>query len=64
MAVRLIVEREREIEKFKPEEYWKIDADLKAKKGEFSAELSKIEDKKAEIGNKKEADKALKDLKG
>jgi len=29
VALRLIVEREREIEKFKPEEYWSIEAELK-----------------------------------
>ena len=34
MAVRLIVEREREIEKFKPEEYWSLDALLKKTSGE------------------------------
>ena len=53
VAVRLIVEREREIEKFKPEEFWKIDVDLKAKKGEFTAELAKIKGKKAEVKHKK-----------
>ena len=63
VAVRLIVEREREIEKFKPEEYWKIDVDLKAKEGKFNAELSKIKSKKAEVKNKKEASTVLKDLK-
>ena len=62
VAVRLIVEREREIGKFKPEEYWNINVDLKAKKGDFSAELAKIKDKKAEVGNKKQADKILVDL--
>ena len=63
VAVRLIAEREREIEGFKPEEYWKIDVDLKAKKGKFSAELTKIEDKKAEVKNKTQADKILEHLK-
>ncbi len=63
VAVRLIVDRDREIEDFKPVEYWKIDTDLKAKKGEFNADLAKIKGKKAEVGNKKEADKVLKDLK-
>jgi len=62
VAVRLIVEREREIEDFKPEEYWKIDADLKAKEGNFKAELTKIKSKKAEVKNKKKADEVLKDL--
>ncbi len=39
VAVRLIVEREREIEAFKPQEYWTITADLNSKQGNFSAKL-------------------------
>jgi len=62
VAVRLIVDKEREIEAFKSEEYWNIDADLKAKKGDFNAELSKIKGKKAEVKNKKEADKIVTEL--
>ena len=62
VAVRLIVEKEREIEAFKPEEYWDIDCDLKVKGGKFKAELSKIKGKKAEVKNKKTADKVVKDL--
>lgn len=64
VAVRLIVDREREIEAFKPQEYWNIDTDLKVKKGEFNAELSKIKGKKAEVKNKKQADLIVKDLNG
>jgi DNA topoisomerase-1 len=62
VAVRLIVEREREIEKFKPEEYWNIDCDLKVKNGEFTAGLDKIKGKKATVKNKKQADEILLDL--
>ena len=62
VAVRLIVEREREIEAFKPEEYWKIETDLEVKNGEFTAELNKIKGKKAEVKNKKQADGILHDL--
>ena len=62
VAVRLIVDREREIEAFKPEEYWNIDTDLKVTKGEFNAELSKIKGKKAEVKNKQQADKIVSDL--
>lgn len=62
VAVRLIVEREREVEAFKPEEYWKIFCDLNAEKGEFRADLAKIKGKKAVVGNKKTADKILEDL--
>ncbi len=68
VVVRLVVEREREIENFKPQEYWKIIALLqKAKNGELGAELIKKDDKvldKLAIKNKKEADKVIKDLKG
>jgi DNA topoisomerase I len=43
VAVRLVVEREREIEAFRPQEYWSIDAVFKTKKNEeFEAHLSKI----------------------
>src|SRR3989344_2954079 len=43
VAVRLIVEREREIQNFKPEEYWSIGALLEKEggKGKFEAFLSK-----------------------
>ncbi len=44
VAVRLIVEREREILKFKPDEYWTIEADLLTQKKErLLARLSKID---------------------
>ncbi len=66
VAVRLIVEKEREIGKFKPEEYWEIFSEVKGKKGgvkNFVVQLVKIGDKTAEVGNKKDADKILADLK-
>ncbi|MFH1546321.1 MAG: type I DNA topoisomerase [Patescibacteria group bacterium] len=64
VAVRLIVEREREIEKFKSEEFWSVAANLETPRGaEFSAELSKIDSKKAEVHSKNEAEKIELDLK-
>lgn len=52
VAVRLIVEREREIEKFIPVEYWQIKVLVETAKGEsFWIELAKYKAKKAEIGN-------------
>jgi DNA topoisomerase-1 len=39
VALRLIVEREQEINAFKPVEYWTIDAKLKAKQAEFVGEV-------------------------
>ena len=65
VALRLIIEREREIQKFIPQEYWEIEAELQ-KKGDgetFKAKLEKIEEKKAEIKNKTEADRLLDDIK-
>jgi DNA topoisomerase-1 len=51
VALRLIVEREREIRAFSPKEYWTIDADLAAKKPPMlTARLTRIGDQPAEIG--------------
>ena len=68
VTVRLIVEREREIQAFKPKEYWEIFAKLKIKNeklkvNEFLVKLIKIDGKKAEVTNKKDADKIVSDLK-
>lgn len=51
----MIVEREREIEAFVPEEYWKIKAEFEKDKIEFSGELAKYNNKKIEIKNGEEA---------
>ncbi|MFA5076225.1 MAG: type I DNA topoisomerase [Patescibacteria group bacterium] len=46
VAVRLIVEREREIDKFIKEEYWSVEVDLqKTGDGQFRAKLHKVDDK-------------------
>lgn len=62
VAVRLIVEREDEIEKFKPVEFWEIYCDVKKGK-RFAIQLVKIGDKKAEINNKKQAGEIVSGLK-
>jgi DNA topoisomerase-1 len=52
VALRLIVEREREIRAFVAREYWTIDAELAAKKPpHVMARLAKINDQPAEIGS-------------
>jgi len=66
VAVRIIVEREREIQKFVPEEYWVIEAELtkKAKDTAFRAVLvGHFGGKKLEIHNGEEADRVQKQLK-
>ncbi len=59
VALRMICEREEEIEKFIPVEYWTIAALLDKDGAEFEAELSKYKDKKIEISNEKDAQKAV-----
>jgi len=63
VAVKIIVEREREIEAFVPQEYWDLEAKLSKQKGqELIARLDKIEDKKAEIKTKNESDKLVHEI--
>ncbi len=64
VAVRLIVEREREIRAFKADEYWTIDAQFLKGKEAFEGLLVKYKGKEIKIGKKEESDKILKDLKG
>lgn len=47
-ALRMIVEREEEIEAFKAREYWTVEAQLRHADGEFSAKLTKLHGKKFE----------------
>ena len=63
VALRLIVEREREIRAFKPVEYWTVEALLEKAGQRFTAKLHQIDGKKAEIANQAEADRVLADLK-
>lgn len=65
VAVRLIVEREREIKAFTADEFWTIDAIFNESNKEFEAKLFSINNKtlgKLEIKNKQEADDILKNL--
>ncbi|MBQ6991371.1 MAG: type I DNA topoisomerase [Clostridia bacterium] len=64
VAVKLIVDREEEIEKFIPEEYWNIYATLATKKPKksFEAKFYGKNNEKLEIHSKEEVDKILKDL--
>jgi len=64
VALRLIVERESEIRKFKPKEYWSIEAELLAKKKQFAAKLHKVDGKKPQLHRKVEAKSVVDAIKG
>jgi len=75
VAVRLVVERQKEIDEFKPQEYWTIVASLlkvksqksKVKSNEFNAILNKKDGEtipKLGIKTRKESEKIVKDLRG
>lgn len=65
VTLRLVVDREREIRNFKPEEYWTLTIELVGENGKsetFSAHLSLPKDK--QIKTKEEMDKILSDIEG
>ena len=62
VAVKLIVDREEEIEKFVPEEYWNINAILIKNDEKFSAKLATLNGKKIELHNKQEVDNIIKEI--
>jgi DNA topoisomerase-1 len=64
VALRLIVEREREIRAFVPKEYWTLDADFQAKKGAFTGRLHRIGDQPAEIGSEQASNDVVAQLEG
>ncbi len=66
VALRIIVDRENEIRKFKPEEYWTIDAKFipKGSRKSFSASLYSDKNGKIKIKNAEQADKIEADLDG
>ena len=64
VAVRLIVDREDEIAKFNPEEYWSIDAKFSSNRRTFTASLTGDENGKVKIENKEHSDSYLEKLDG
>ena len=59
IALRMICDKEKEILKFVPEEYWTIKANLLAEKDVLEANLVKVDGKKADIKNEEEANAIL-----
>ena len=64
VALRIIVEREREIRAFTPVEYWSIAADLQKGTQPFTAKLHQMDGNKPEIHTGPEAERILADLEG
>ncbi len=67
VALRFVVDREREIRKFVPQEYWTLDAKLSAVDGSeqqkiFLSRLSQIDKKKAELQGQAETDRIKQEL--
>lgn len=64
IALKLIVEREKEIMAFEPEEFWTITSDLEGSVNPtFNAKLEKQSGKKIKIKNQEESDKIVSELK-
>lgn len=59
VALKLVVDREKEIENFKPEEYWTVTAFHEKDKIAFKSTLQTYKNKKIKIANKEEVEKAL-----
>ena len=67
VAVRLVVEKEREIQAFIPQEYWDLNAYFKKDKLDFSAKLLKIDQKSLDkfyFKNESDISKIVQNLKG
>lgn len=63
VALRLVIEREKEIEAFQPQEYWKLAAFFAGEKDNLEAQLFKIDGKKADIKSGQAMDQILDELK-
>ena len=65
VALRLIVDRERVISKFIPDEYWQISVDLKKEEFEdlLTASLEKVNEEKCQMKTQGEAEKIVEELK-
>ena len=59
VTLKLVVEREKAIQTFVPQEYWNVTAELIKDNKKFKADLIQFQDKKLEIPNKEEVDKIL-----
>lgn len=63
VALRLICEREKEVEDFIPEEYWTLDADFEKGKSKFTAQLVKYKGENPELKNENAVNKIIAEIK-
>ena len=63
VALRLICEREKEVEDFMPEEYWTLDADFSKGKSNFTAQLVKYKNENPELKSEEEVNKIMETIK-
>ncbi len=63
VALRLICEREAEVENFIPEEYWSLDADFSKGKSKFSAQLVQYQGKKPTLENENAVKAIIEEIK-
>lgn len=63
VALRLICEREKEVEDFIPEEYWTLDADFAKGKTKFTAQLSQYKGAKPELKSEKAVNDIIEEIK-
>ena len=63
VALKLVVDREKEIENFKPEEYWTVTAFHEKNKIAFKSTLQTYKSKKIKLASKEEVEKALSTIK-
>ena len=64
VALKLVVDREIEIENFKPEEYWTVSAEHTKQSIKYKSSLTHHKGKKIKIQNKEQVDKVLSEIKG
>ncbi|MED5246404.1 type I DNA topoisomerase [Priestia sp. LL-8] len=64
IAVRLIIDREKEIAKFIPEEYWTVKATFQKGNDQFEGQLIEYQGKKVELSNKNDVTNIVKQLDG
>ncbi|MBR6216869.1 MAG: type I DNA topoisomerase, partial [Spirochaetaceae bacterium] len=63
VALKLICEREKEVENFIPEEYWTLDADFMKGKSKFTAQLVQYDGKKPSLTNEKSVNDIIAEIK-